>query len=94
MPTKTNISTQIKAVLNRYIKSGRVFIFGSQANKSELILADIDLGFESDTNPSAKWLKKLLGLGFCASFIYFPSCVSNNIPDLKGRVCIEIDSYR
>lgn len=32
--------------MRKYI-TGKVFVFGSQANKEELIQADIDVGFES-----------------------------------------------
>ncbi len=47
MNRKYIILAQVKTVLSKYVKTGKVFIFGSQANANELTLADIDVGFES-----------------------------------------------
>lgn len=57
MTKKTNILTLINQVMKKHI-TGKVFVFGSQANKEELIQADIDLGFESEKEvPFKTYLK-------------------------------------
>ena len=47
MTKKETILSLINQVMRKHITTGKVFVFGSQANKEEFIRADIDVGFES-----------------------------------------------